>query len=152
MIGGGGSCDGVALSQAEPAAPHEKTSSAAPRRLRLLPNDSNIHTPTIGKEYHRSTLAPSSNDLREHEAITLGVRRASEEDLPLVSAILNEAATWLAARGESIWQPSELSPTTLAADVAAGYSEPLRRNAPAHYSIRCSIRRSGTSQISATNT
>jgi GNAT superfamily N-acetyltransferase len=53
--------------------------------------------------------------------LTLDVRRASDGEVELVSAVLNEAAAWLAARGAAIWVPEELSAATLAPDVHAGY-------------------------------
>jgi GNAT superfamily N-acetyltransferase len=51
--------------------------------------------------------------------VTLDVRVANDAELALVSEILNEAAAWLAARGQAIWSPDELVPATLAPDVRA---------------------------------
>jgi GNAT superfamily N-acetyltransferase len=53
--------------------------------------------------------------------VELDVRRATETELSLVSEVLNEAAAWLDERGEGIWQTDELSPTTLAEEVRAGF-------------------------------
>ena len=53
--------------------------------------------------------------------MTPTIRRATATDLPLVSSVLNEAAAWLAAKNQPIWQPDELAPATLAPDVEAGF-------------------------------
>jgi GNAT superfamily N-acetyltransferase len=52
--------------------------------------------------------------------VKLEVRRAREDELAVVSEILNEAAAWLATRGAGIWAPDELAVDVLAPDVRAG--------------------------------
>jgi GNAT superfamily N-acetyltransferase len=48
------------------------------------------------------------------------IRRALEDELSLVSSVLSEAAHWLAARGQAIWELAELAPETLAPEVRDG--------------------------------
>jgi GNAT superfamily N-acetyltransferase len=48
------------------------------------------------------------------------VRRASSPDAAVVASILQEAACWLTARGETLWRADELETTAIAADVEAG--------------------------------
>jgi GNAT superfamily N-acetyltransferase len=48
------------------------------------------------------------------------IRSASAADTPYVSAILTEAAQWLAQNGQVMWRDSELLPDRLAADVTEG--------------------------------
>jgi GNAT superfamily N-acetyltransferase len=56
---------------------------------------------------------------RSREAV-IEVARASAEELPVASAILTEAARWLIARGQPLWEPSDLVPERLRAGVADG--------------------------------
>jgi GNAT superfamily N-acetyltransferase len=48
------------------------------------------------------------------------VRRASLADAAVVASILQEAAAWLDARGETLWRADELDETAIAAEVRAG--------------------------------
>ena len=50
----------------------------------------------------------------------LQIRAAKPNDVALVSSILVEAASWLAARGTPMWKADELAPERVAADVEAG--------------------------------
>jgi GNAT superfamily N-acetyltransferase len=50
----------------------------------------------------------------------ISVRQARETDAATVAAILQEAASWLAARGEAMWRMNELAPESIAAEVAGG--------------------------------
>ena len=53
--------------------------------------------------------------------MTTFIRCARPRDLALVSSILAEAAAWLAARDQALWQLAELAPETIAPDVHAGF-------------------------------
>ena len=48
------------------------------------------------------------------------VRLAARDDASVVSAILNEAATWLDSRGMPLWRHDELALTLVIRDVNAG--------------------------------
>jgi len=48
------------------------------------------------------------------------IRRAAPAETSIVSAILTEAAQWLAERGDPLWQDGELSPAAVKADVENG--------------------------------
>lgn len=51
---------------------------------------------------------------------TLRVRQATEADTPAVSAVLVEAAHWIASSGAPMWKAGELSADRIADDVRAG--------------------------------
>ena len=48
------------------------------------------------------------------------IRQAVPADAALVEAMLREAAAWVDALGEVMWEDGELDPNRIAADVAAG--------------------------------
>jgi GNAT superfamily N-acetyltransferase len=48
------------------------------------------------------------------------VVKAGPADAETASAIMNEAADWLAGRGETLWFPEELTPERLMAPIEAG--------------------------------
>ena len=50
----------------------------------------------------------------------IDVTRAGPSEHETVSTILVEAAAWIAARGESIWELREISPASIHNDVQAG--------------------------------
>jgi GNAT superfamily N-acetyltransferase len=53
-------------------------------------------------------------------AQALDIRFAGEAESAVVSSILVEAATWIAARGAPVWPLEQLSAEAIAADVVAG--------------------------------
>ena len=60
------------------------------------------------------------SELTTHTSSTPVIRRASPAEAGIVSAILTEAAQWLAERGEPLWKAGELSPEAITTDVADG--------------------------------
>jgi GNAT superfamily N-acetyltransferase len=52
--------------------------------------------------------------------VSFTLRTARADEVTLVSSILNEAAAWLEARGEPLWQENELATSALTPDVASG--------------------------------
>jgi GNAT superfamily N-acetyltransferase len=52
--------------------------------------------------------------------VSVTLRTARADEVALVSSILGEAAAWLEARGEPLWQDNELATSTLAPEVASG--------------------------------
>jgi len=52
--------------------------------------------------------------------MTLAIRQAHPPDASLVEALLVEAARWVDAMGEVMWETGELAPDRIAAEVAAG--------------------------------
>jgi hypothetical protein len=53
--------------------------------------------------------------------VSLELRQARPDETALVSSVLAEAAAWLEARGETLWQQDELATEAIAADVARGF-------------------------------
>lgn len=51
----------------------------------------------------------------------LELRQARPDEVALVSSLLGEAARWLEARGEALWQEDELAVDALSADVDQGH-------------------------------
>jgi GNAT superfamily N-acetyltransferase len=51
---------------------------------------------------------------------TVTIRQAQPLDAPVVEAMLTEAARWVDALGEVMWDASELAPERIANEVAAG--------------------------------
>ena len=49
------------------------------------------------------------------------IRQATLADISRVSAVLCEAAAWLAQRGIPLWKQEELQPSAIQADVARGF-------------------------------
>jgi GNAT superfamily N-acetyltransferase len=52
--------------------------------------------------------------------MTVTVRQAERSDLDVVEALLVEAARWVDALGEVMWEEGELAPARIAAEVDAG--------------------------------
>jgi len=52
--------------------------------------------------------------------MTIAIRQAHPPDAALVQALLVEAAQWVDALGEVMWEDGELQPEHIAAEVAAG--------------------------------
>jgi GNAT superfamily N-acetyltransferase len=52
--------------------------------------------------------------------MTIEIRQAQPADAPVVEAMLVEAARWVDALGEVMWEVGELTPERIAAEVAAG--------------------------------
>ena len=52
--------------------------------------------------------------------MTVTIRQAKPSDAALVEAMLVEAAQWVDALGEVMWETGELAPDRIASDVAAG--------------------------------
>jgi GNAT superfamily N-acetyltransferase len=50
----------------------------------------------------------------------LTIRQASGEDAAVVVQILQEAASWLEQRGQTLWRDAELQPARIAAEVQQG--------------------------------
>ena len=50
----------------------------------------------------------------------LRIVKAGLKDTATVSAILSEAASWIAGEGMKLWEPEELSPDAVEPDVSAG--------------------------------
>lgn len=48
------------------------------------------------------------------------VRKAGSEECDEVSSILTEAANWLKSKGEKLWEPEDLEPLKIQADVDKG--------------------------------
>jgi len=59
------------------------------------------------------------SDLTAQESAAV-IRQACPDEAEVVSAILTEAAEWLAERGEPLWKAGELAPEAVATDVADG--------------------------------
>jgi GNAT superfamily N-acetyltransferase len=53
-------------------------------------------------------------------AADIQIVQASPEQIPLIHSILAEAAGWLAARGQPLWLPDEISEEQIAASFAEG--------------------------------
>jgi len=60
------------------------------------------------------------SDLTTPATPTPIIRQASPAEAGIVSGILTEAAQWLTEKGEPLWKAGELSPDTIATDVADG--------------------------------
>ena len=52
--------------------------------------------------------------------MSLGIRQAGPPDAAIVEAMLVEAAQWVDALGEVMWEIGELAPQRIAAEIAAG--------------------------------
>jgi GNAT superfamily N-acetyltransferase len=52
--------------------------------------------------------------------MTIAIRQALPPDAPVVEALLVEAAAWVDALGEVMWETGELSAERIAAEIAAG--------------------------------
>ena len=52
--------------------------------------------------------------------MSIAIRQARPSDAPLVEDMLVEAAQWVDAMGEVMWETGELAPERIAAEVAAG--------------------------------
>ncbi len=52
--------------------------------------------------------------------MTLAIRQAQPADAAIVDAMLLEAAQWVDALGEVMWETGELAPERIAAEIAAG--------------------------------
>lgn len=49
------------------------------------------------------------------------VRRAMPSEVNIVASVLDEAARWLTARGEPLWEPRDVAPAALSPEVNAGH-------------------------------
>lgn len=54
------------------------------------------------------------------DAPTIAIRPAGPEDTEVVSSILTEAADWLIAKGEKLWERDELDPDSVRDQVSKG--------------------------------
>jgi ribosomal protein S18 acetylase RimI-like enzyme len=61
----------------------------------------------------------------------LEIVKAGVEDAGAASSIMNDAARWLTARGDTLWFPEELSPQRLMPSISAGELFLVMRNGAA---------------------
>jgi GNAT superfamily N-acetyltransferase len=68
--------------------------------------------------------------------MTVAIQRAQPSDAALIEAMLIEAAQWVDAMGEVMWDTGELAPERIAADIAAGQFYIALANSEAAGAIR----------------